>query len=304
METERSSRSVKRKPLSDRTNLIPTTTLRNLSSSSSLFAKPTNPNPIPKLYPKPYISSTNKPETNSSKSDTSVGSSTTNKNNAPNPRTVAQPQASTPPRIPPLHSSSTNPGNGNNEIFGPLVVYSRRQTVEKTRYKGKAVAVPFSCPPLDKTKDKRKTVAASFSCPPLEKAKGKGKAIAAPFSCPPLEKTKDKGKAVAVASLPPPENTKNKGKAVAVSFSCPPPLRTRNIRDELNEAVAVDIGISKSCTVPHPRHKKKRRCLLTEQDDSVHALPQDFIEQQKAYFKEVDEFELPEDEVSYNEMDK
>uniref|UniRef100_A0A5B6ZNZ7 Sororin C-terminal region domain-containing protein n=1 Tax=Davidia involucrata TaxID=16924 RepID=A0A5B6ZNZ7_DAVIN len=272
MEAE-TSRSVKRKPLSDRTNFIPTTTLRSLSSPSlSLFVKPPNPNPNPNPKPKskpnlkPYNSSTNKPETNSSKSDTSVRSSNTNKNNVPNPRTIAQPHPSTPPPIPPSHSSSTNAGNRTSEIFEPLVVYSRRQTAEKTKCKVMVVAVPFICPPL--------------------------------------EKTKDKGKAVAVASLPPPENTKNKGKAVAVSFSCPPPLRTRNIRDELNEAVAVDIGISKSCTVPHPRHKKKRRCLLTEQDDSVHALPQDFIEQQKAYFKEVDEFELPEDEVSYNEMDK
>lgn len=32
-------------------------------------------------------------------------------------------------------------------------------------------------------------------------------------------------------------------------------------------------------------------------------LPLDFVEQQRAYFKEVDEFELPEEEVSDDELD-
>uniref|UniRef100_A0A5B6ZRY2 Sororin C-terminal region domain-containing protein n=1 Tax=Davidia involucrata TaxID=16924 RepID=A0A5B6ZRY2_DAVIN len=288
MEAE-TSRSVKRKPLSDRTNFIPTTTLRSLSSPSlSLFVKPPNPNPNPNPKPKskpnlkPYNSSTNKPETNSSKSDTSVRSSNTNKNNVPNPRTIAQPHPSTPPPIPPSHSSSTNAGNRTSEIFEPLVVYSRRQTAEKTKCKVMVVAVPFICPPLEKTKDKGKAVSVSISGPPLEKMKKKGKAVAVPFNRFPLV------------------NTKNKGKAVAVPSSCPPLPGTRNIRDELNEAV--DIGLSKSCTVPYGKHKKKRHCLFPEQDVSDFALPQGFIEQQKAYFKGVDEFELPE-EVAYDELD-
>ncbi|KAL6002996.1 hypothetical protein ACLOJK_023218 [Asimina triloba] len=35
----------------------------------------------------------------------------------------------------------------------------------------------------------------------------------------------------------------------------------------------------------------------------VHALPQDFIDKQKAYFAEIDAFELLEEEVSITELD-
>ncbi|GMP69564.1 hypothetical protein CsSME_00028775 [Camellia sinensis var. sinensis] len=73
-------------------------------------------------------------------------------------------------------------------------------------------------------------------------------------------------------------------------------------RNEFNQAG--DIGISKSCTVPHPKCKKKRCRLMPEQDVSKHNLPQEFIEQQRAYFKEVDEFELPEEEISESELDE
>ncbi|KAA8539510.1 hypothetical protein F0562_026202 [Nyssa sinensis] len=264
MEAE-SSKSIKIKPLSDRTNLIPTTTLRNLSSSSkSLFVKASNPNlnPKPKPNPKPYNSYTNKAETNSSKSDTSVAASNTNKNIVPNPRTIAQPHPSTSP-IRPSPSSSSNAGYENNESSEPLVVYSRRHTAEKTKYKVMVVAVPFSCPP-EKTKEKGKAVAVAFNCSPLESKKNKRKAVAVPSSCPLLP-------------------------------------GTRNIRDELNEAI--DIGLPKSCGVPYGKHQKKRHCLFPDQDVLEPALPRDFIEQQRAYFKGVDEFELPEEEVSYKELD-
>lgn len=41
---------------------------------------------------------------------------------------------------------------------------------------------------------------------------------------------------------------------------------------------------------------QKRR--QTKEDGASHALPQDFIEQQRAYFAEIDAFELPEEEVT------
>ncbi|KAG6750943.1 hypothetical protein POTOM_045458 [Populus tomentosa] len=52
-------------------------------------------------------------------------------------------------------------------------------------------------------------------------------------------------------------------------------------------------------------HRKKKRCgALSDGDEKKRALPQDFIEQQRAYFAEIDAFELSEEEVgSSNELD-
>lgn len=49
---------------------------------------------------------------------------------------------------------------------------------------------------------------------------------------------------------------------------------------------------------------QKQRRKLSDEDEKKHALPQDFIEQQRAYFAEIDAFELSEAEVdSSNELD-
>ena len=49
---------------------------------------------------------------------------------------------------------------------------------------------------------------------------------------------------------------------------------------------------------------QKRRGALSDGDEKKNALPQDFIEQQRAYFAEIDAFELSEEEVgSSNELD-
>ncbi|XP_061945631.1 uncharacterized protein LOC133669484 [Populus nigra] len=59
-----------------------------------------------------------------------------------------------------------------------------------------------------------------------------------------------------------------------------------------------DVGVtcpSKSLAV----HRKKRRCrALSDGDEKKHALPQDYIEQQRAYFAEIDAFELSEEEFN------
>ncbi|XP_028084907.1 uncharacterized protein LOC114286021 [Camellia sinensis] len=312
-ETERSRASwssKRRKPLSDSSNLvIPTSTiLRKLSSS--LSAKPPFPNP----NSKPHVSSSaTKPDTKSHTS--SIGSSNF-KENAPNPTNIPQPPAS-----PPL-LSITNSGNGSEDAFDPLVVYSRRQTSRKTKDRGTPVALPYTISPLQKTKGNVNADTVPLTYPVLKKSKDKGKAavvpftsylvenmrdgrkeIATPHSLFPLRKTKDNGKAVSMPiNFPSLENTKNKRKKIDAPFSCPPLPRTKKIRNEFNQAG--DIGISKSCTVPHPKCKKKRCRLMPEQDVSKHNLPQEFIEQQRAYFKEVDEFELPEEEISESELDE
>ncbi|KAM7499428.1 hypothetical protein LguiA_023842 [Lonicera macranthoides] len=332
--TNSSSRSVKRKPLSDRTNIIPTSTILKLSSP---------PNSIPKPSSKPC-----KQSTNSSKSHSSVGSSnhynnsSTTENDPKNSTRVPQIQPSTPLTKPLPHSESPNSGNGNGEISEPLVRYKRRQTAEKSRSRGEPVAIPFasllekpnndkrkldsvvlSWAPVEKTKDKGKAIAVPLDIPAIMKTKDKGKAIDVPFSVPAFGKTKDKGKAVDLPLNFPPREKISNGKAVdknfsshskarsvampvehptlekrndrSAAFSSSPLPRTRSIWNEPDEAG--DIGLPKFQTDPHLKDKKKRRT----KDDSKYDLPRDFVEQQRAYFKEIDEFELPVEEASDSE---
>lgn len=161
----------------------------------------------------------------------------------------------------------------------------------------------FSSPLLQKTKDKGKGVAVPFNCSLVNKRRDNGKATAVSISH--LGKTKDNGKAVSVPiAFPSLLNTRNKRKLIELPFSCPPLPRTKKIRTEFNEVG--DVGPSKSCTVPPPKNKKKRHCLLQgqePQDVPKSDLPQEFIELQRAYFKDIDEFELPEEEISESELD-
>ncbi|KAE9451559.1 hypothetical protein C3L33_16553, partial [Rhododendron williamsianum] len=221
-------------------------------------------------------------------------------------------------------------------VDGPLTYSSLRKTKDGEN----SDAMPFS-PLLQKTKDKRKAVAVPFDCSLVDKRRDKGKAIAVSFSH--LGKTKDNGKAVSVPiAFPSLVNTRNKSKAFDMPFSCPPLPRTKKIRlnaifrssqmnqqwywillggsYHVNASDALlyipplpnrtefngvgDVGLSKSRTVPPPNNKKKRCCLLEEQDVSTHDLPQEFVELQRAYFKDVDDFELAEEEVSESELDQ
>ncbi|XP_039070892.1 uncharacterized protein LOC120217935 isoform X3 [Hibiscus syriacus] len=61
-----------------------------------------------------------------------------------------------------------------------------------------------------------------------------------------------------------------------------------------------DIRLSKSC--PMPCRKKQRR-EKGEVNASKHELPQDFIDKQRAYFAEIDAFELEEEVASADESE-
>ncbi|KAK3229934.1 hypothetical protein Dsin_001815 [Dipteronia sinensis] len=80
---------------------------------------------------------------------------------------------------------------------------------------------------------------------------------------------------------------KSKGKEVVSS----PAISTVATRDNKKEDKVT--GLPKSSTV---RQKKKK------EDDPVYDIPQDFIEKQRAYFAEVDSFELSEEEVDAFEL--
>ncbi|KAH1064398.1 hypothetical protein J1N35_029385 [Gossypium stocksii] len=89
---------------------------------------------------------------------------------------------------------------------------------------------------------------------------------------------------------------KSKGKEVAEPLSSLFETRTPSLRKKKDGDG--DIGISKSCPMPC----KKKQCRdKAEINASKLDLPQDFINKQRAYFAEVDAFELEEEVASGNE---
>lgn len=48
---------------------------------------------------------------------------------------------------------------------------------------------------------------------------------------------------------------------------------------------------------------QRQRTVKKEHENSVHAASRDYIEQQKAYFAEIDAFELPVEETSSSDSD-
>ncbi|KAJ0982333.1 hypothetical protein J5N97_010588 [Dioscorea zingiberensis] len=87
----------------------------------------------------------------------------------------------------------------------------------------------------------------------------------------------------------------NKGKALVVeaTSSCPQLERTRSTRGDL-ESEHADCHQPKSSSKQWFRMPKRVKKPV---------LPQDFIERQKAYFAEIDAFELPEEVVSESELE-
>ncbi|KAF5752611.1 hypothetical protein HS088_TW01G00526 [Tripterygium wilfordii] len=91
--------------------------------------------------------------------------------------------------------------------------------------------------------------------------------------------------------------TRSRGKEIAKPIFSPG-AKTEYKRDKMNKVR--NTRASKSCTVPPP-FRKKPRGILSKQDNSNHALPEDFIEQQREYFAEIDAFELLEEEVKLDD---
>ncbi|CAI9772181.1 unnamed protein product [Fraxinus pennsylvanica] len=157
---------------------------------------------------------------------------------------------------------------------------------EKTNDKGKTVLNPFGCS-IEKTEEKGKSILNPFGSS-LEATKKRGKAILIPSS---VEKIKDKG-----ASATEPVNytswRRKSGKRTIdiAASSCPPLLKTKNGFNESQE-----VKPSKSWTDLHDKLKKKR--CMQQKGANEFCLPPDFIEKQRAYFEEVDKFELPVEEV-------
>ncbi|PWA62901.1 hypothetical protein CTI12_AA358680 [Artemisia annua] len=150
----------------------------------------------------------------------------------------------------------------------------------------------------------------------LMKRKDKGKAIAEPVDHSYMKKLKnhmmdfrvplkgviirDREELVSGSSVE--FEPKDKGKMVGTPInyitlekkdklhSCPPPLRTPSNRTEADGPEGI---IQCMPQTEPPPNKKKRRCSAKEE----YTLPQEYVEQQRAYFKEIDDYELEVEEV-------
>ncbi|CAA2991744.1 Hypothetical predicted protein [Olea europaea subsp. europaea] len=185
-----------------------------------------------------------------------------------------------------------------------LILNPYSSSYEKRKERGVAIHSPSSSS-LDKTKEIGKTIA-NLSSPSVEKTNAKGKTVLNPFGSS-LQTTKKRGKLILVPSSV--ENVKDKGASATVpvnhtsrrrksgkrmidigASSCPPLMKTKNGFNESG-----DVKPSNSWTGLQPKHKKKR--CMQQKDANDCCLPKDFIEQQRAYFEEIDNFELPVEEV-------
>lgn len=118
---------------------------------------------------------------------------------------------------------------------------------------------------------------------------------------PTAEKFKNKGKASKepLGKTQTAEKRKSKGKAIAEPLSCPPATKIQKIGEKIKEDGSK--SLSKAGTVPR---KKKQGRLPSRKYSSKNALLQEYIAQQRAYFAEIDAFELPEEEVhSISDLD-
>ncbi|XP_027104210.1 uncharacterized protein [Coffea arabica] len=189
---------------------------------------------------------------------------------------------------------------------------------EKSKDQGKLVTVPVDSIPAGNSRDKEKGISASFRPSNVEKTRDKGKDFYAPSNSTPVEKMRDKGKAIAVpvnCTLEEMEDrrrstavlinseqlTKQREKRLADAMvqSCPPLLKSGKFGNELNQAG--DDMLSKSWTGLQGKHKK-RKCP-GKQSASEGSLSPEFVKKMKAYFEEVDAFELPVEEVSDHDLE-
>ncbi|KAH9603226.1 hypothetical protein KSS87_020202 [Heliosperma pusillum] len=86
--------------------------------------------------------------------------------------------------------------------------------------------------------------------------------------------------------------------SISLPFSCPADKRTKKKGVELDGGAD---GHSGSNTDPLPLHKKKRP--RNKNTESIHAMPPDEVSKLKAYYADIDAFELPEEVASDSELE-
>ncbi|BAH95041.1 Os11g0112150 [Oryza sativa Japonica Group] len=86
----------------------------------------------------------------------------------------------------------------------------------------------------------------------------------------------------------------------AGTSSCPPPatLASKNRKTSMAQGTRPI-----SSLVPCHRSKKTKSTRMENTSSGKHMLPEDFVKKQRAYFEEVDAFELPEEEASETDLE-
>ncbi|GLT88552.1 hypothetical protein SLE2022_065720 [Rubroshorea leprosula] len=247
----------KRKPLADCSNTIASLTSSQSSSSSAIK---------PPKSSVPLKSQLKQANTNAgSYFSTTTADSHQNNVGSPTPTYT----------FPPLPQSTSVSGSGTIESCAS--VYTRRKS------KGKEITEPET---LDFSQVTRILN--------LRDKNGHGniglsKSSAVPVPGKKMDKKKEDGNANLSKSSAVLVPGKKKDKRIedgyiGLSKSSAVPVPGKKM-DKMNEDGNIDL--SKSSTVPVPQKKKQCR----------HALPKEFIETQKAYYDEIDKFELPVEEV-------
>ncbi|KAG9150249.1 hypothetical protein Leryth_009823 [Lithospermum erythrorhizon] len=172
--------------------------------------------------------------------------------------------------------------------------------------------------PLGKSKSKMKVAALpSTHSTVLKWAKERAKATVVPPGDI-ISQTKNKEKGIVTRQSLNPVEFEDIGKSIAMYSNCQHPLK---FEENMKKEVAVlsfsllgtstmrkrsnDIkktGPINSWMNPHPKKVKKRS--IRQETDREYSLPRDYCEKQRAYYKEVDDFELLEEEISYQDLNK
>ncbi|XP_078436111.1 uncharacterized protein LOC144706900 [Wolffia australiana] len=104
------------------------------------------------------------------------------------------------------------------------------------------------------------------------------------------------------------EKRQRKKKSLDVEIhhsSCPSRKRLKNASEKQTTGPTEDTDRRASASAPNAKLKRKWRYMLSSDDEGQPQtiLPRQFIEEQRAYFTEVDAFELAEEVVSEDELE-
>ncbi|KAL6128018.1 hypothetical protein ACLB2K_071377 [Fragaria x ananassa] len=174
--------------------------------------------------------------------------------------------------------SSSVSGTSGYEVSEPSSVYSRRQTAVKRKITGKENDVPFSCPRTPKTRNVGK------------KTKQDGCNIQSKIDSTPIASTptpRVSSSTFVYGRRQTAQKRKSKGQENIGASSCPPALKIRNTWDNSNEDG--QNRLSKKSKAPC-----KTKVLPAKKGTSEYTSPE--LEKQKAYFAELDKYELEEAE--------
>ncbi|XP_062001132.1 uncharacterized protein LOC133718326 isoform X2 [Rosa rugosa] len=275
--TEMEASLRKLKPLSDCSNTVTVAVTDSTAASASTQSSTASSGTIKRQNP--TLSSVAK----------TLHASLTTKTDA-----VSDPRGSAPST--PLASSSVS-GSSDYEVSEPSSVYSQRQTALKRKTTGKENDVQFSCPRTPKTRNVGKktkqdghniqsemdrTPIASAPTPRISSSSSdtSNREVYEPHSVYTRRQTASK--------------RNSKGQENIGASSCPPALKIRNTWDNSYEDGYNSLSRKSKASC-------RKKVVPTKKEASEYTSPD--LEKQRAYFAELDKYELPVEEAEEWELD-